>query len=346
MNSSKNITDLLNQVVQIVRDDCAEYKDLATIALGRNKSTKDSESFDLNVLREATAKLNAMVNELEIYRDGIEQIADFLREQSLEVQSEIEDFEEGRSFAKKQSDFSTRAHSFRQTEEAGSLTGENGVISYDTGCSSWADDFERQKSLEKMKNKIWNFDRTMHFKNKTINNYRNIDLGFGFKVPVVSSLDHIPECMYYCSNGDKSGIYICLTKGTYVRVPLPDVTIAALPEKVQRCKYLSTDDCQRRSGSSGSSENDVSNLLNKLRMKTKCNKVHSGGTYIKTKFPGRCDELPEFGNKNTLRNDWGKVPLQDIKMMLMYSLSDMFLAACWFQKSELKITMEDIDKNV
>ena len=321
----RTITSLIREASAMMQDECAKFKNLEEMVL--RESAKNPSAVD--ILHDAAGKLDSMINEIEIYKNGVDKMILFLQEQSKEVHQELQNFNEGLSYVEHSSHFNVRHLAF---EEAAREADEFGV-------STWADDFERIEEMTKLKDSIWNFDKSMHFKHKEINNYRNTNLGFKFKIPTVHSLDHIPESMYYYDNKEDSGIYICITKGTYVRIPLPDVSISALPESVQRCKYTSQEDCIN--GSKSSNE-----ILERLRSKTKCNKVHTGGTYVKTKFPGRCDGFPEFGNRKTLHADWKKVPAQDVKMMLMYSLSDLLLAACWLQQSNTEAVMKNVDRNV
>ena len=164
---------------------------------------------------------------------------------------------------------------------------------------------------------------------KSISSIDNIDLGFNIKIPIINRLSEIPATFYWY-NGDennRSGIYVCITDGFYSRVPFPNVIDSTnTNNKVGsiRCKHITTDNCFK--------------VRNELAMRynstiRSCNFAHTGDSYIKIGTSFRCPQLPRFGNHQCINNDLDIVQTDDIKIMLMYALSDTLLSLVWFQKN-------------
>lgn len=166
--------------------------------------------------------------------------------------------------------------------------------------------------------------------------YKNIEneykyINFKYQIPIINRLDEIPQSLYWYK-GDKDnpkGIYTSLSPGFYVQVPFPDVIdgtkdfnrICSI-----KCKYNTIDECLKI-------RQDLSNKFNSdIRV---CNFAHKGENYTKIGTSFRCPNIPRFGNHNFLNTDLENLPHNDMKMLLMYSLSDMMLSSMWFQKKQL-----------
>lgn len=218
---------------------------------------------------------------------------------------------------------------------------------------SWADITEKEEKKEKIINDV----------NSTIKNddlikkdfeftpiiYKNItdvygkDIGFKFQIPIINKLNEMPASLYWYNGDDTNhaGIYTCITRGFYVRVPLPNVYDSS--QNFNRtgsikCKNETLEECRKI-------REDLSNRYNSdIR---DCTFAHRGDNYIKVGTTFRCPHLPRFGNHSYIKEDLDNVPDSDIKMILMYSLSDILLTSLWFQKQKehanKNITFTDVD---
>jgi hypothetical protein len=176
---------------------------------------------------------------------------------------------------------------------------------------------------------------------KTIKDIYSTKLNFDWKLPIVNKLNDIPTSLYWYK-GDKThpkGVYTSLSTGFYVQVPLPNVIDGTKDfNRVcsTKCKYNTVDACLlvRQSLSTRFNTNIRS-----------CNFAHTGDKYSKIGSLFRCPNLPRFGNHTYINTDIDVLPDYDIRMLLMYSLSDIMLSSMWFQKqktSKLFLTNLDI----
>jgi hypothetical protein len=218
---------------------------------------------------------------------------------------------------------------------------------------SWADMTERDDIKEKVisdVNKLIKndsitkkeYEHTPILYKSLTSIYKN-NIGFNFQIPIINKLNEMPSTFYWY-NGDKTnppGIYSCLSRGFYIRVPLPNVidsTQNYTRTGTVRCKHNNPKDCY-----------DVRLELSKRHNSNirECNFAHEGDTYTKLGTSFRCPGLPRFGNHTYMKEDLSVVSKSDIKIMLMYASSDMLLTSLWFQKNKHKnssnITFNNID---
>jgi len=214
---------------------------------------------------------------------------------------------------------------------------------------SWADITEREdetvetikkvdeviKECAVVKKKEFNQKTTMF---KSLTDVYGVKTGFEFKLPIIARLQDLPTAFFWY-NGDaanQAGVYTCLSRGFYIRVPLPnviDTTQGYNRTGSIRCKYNTHDNCVQM-------RQELANRYNsQLR---KCTFAHEGDKYVKIGTSFRCPSVPSFGAHGTLKSDINNVPSTDIQTMLMYSLSDMLLATMWFQKQKLCDNGENI----
>jgi hypothetical protein len=163
------------------------------------------------------------------------------------------------------------------------------------------------------------------------------EIGYYLSVARVSDLKHIPPAIYYYS-GDQPGLYMRLSNNNLLRIPFPE-TIDSKKEYNRkhsiRCKYHTKAECD--------AQRLKMSKMYKSTVRT-CNFAHKGDSIIKIGYPYRCPAVPEFGNPTTMSNDIKYVTEDDIKNLLLYSLSDLAAAAVWFDysgKSNLTITNLD-----
>lgn len=204
---------------------------------------------------------------------------------------------------------------------------------------SWADitenEDETQRVLNSIENKVTQKNKISEYAHtpimyKNISNLYNHDLCTKFKIPIITSLNEMPSSLYWY-NGDQTnpeGIYICLSRGFYVQVPFPNVVDGTKDFSRTRsikCKYNTEDECCKiRKDLASKYNSDI----------RECNFAHKGDQYIKIGTSFRCPNMPRFGNHIWLNNDLNDLPDYDVKMLLMYSLSDILLTSMWFQKQK------------
>lgn len=213
---------------------------------------------------------------------------------------------------------------------------------------SWADEAEEDQYVEELHRKI---EKMCKFstagsgvkQKKVIQKYENHDFGMELQIPIVKSLEQIPPCMYFYDSRDlkESGIYINMGEKLYIKVPMPDLDTANIPKGVTRCKNNTLNECAAERPSS--IEDQLARRSKKI-IKSGCNFLHSGDKMKKIGSESRCFINPTFGSIRNLPHDVEKTPESDIRTMLTYSLSDLLLAAVWFQKHDKNNeVMKDID---
>jgi hypothetical protein len=74
----------------------------------------------------------------------------------------------------------------------------------------------------------------------------------------------------------------------------------------------------------------VSSAQGKQCKNIRCTYAHPGTDYVKIGCVSRCPNAHSFGNKDTLREDIKLVNIEDIRIVSMYGLKDLFSAALWF----------------
>lgn len=213
---------------------------------------------------------------------------------------------------------------------------------------SWADmadmDDETEDVINKVKKILKNkndlkYDITpLIYKN--ISNVYNKNIYTNYKIPVINDLKELPSSLYWY-NGDKtnkSGIYICITKNVFVQVPFPNVVDGMIDSNKTRsikCKYNTIEECLKI-------RQELSVLYNsEIR---ECKFAHTSEQYVKVGNIFRCMNLPRFGNHLFLKQDLDYILDDDIKNVLMYSLSDLLLSSIWFQHNKKNnIIMNNID---
>lgn len=150
-------------------------------------------------------------------------------------------------------------------------------------------------------------------KNTGQKTYKYVFAGKEIVLPIIETLSNIPPSIYYYM-GDEN-----YDKGVYMRIS--NNTIAAIPDKL-----------------------DVITENSDIRQTTKCKNgkncdmwhctfQHPGGEYRKIGHKSRCASVPKFSNYDTFSKDISIVTYDDIRMCLLYSLSDIFCSSIWCQRS-------------
>jgi hypothetical protein len=155
------------------------------------------------------------------------------------------------------------------------------------------------------------------------------ELSCDWNVPIAVRLTDIKPAMNWF-NGDKhnpEGLYMCLSDNVHVQVPFPDVLDSTRDHNRSRtvkCKYDTHEQCN-------SIRMDLAKRY-ESRMRD-CYFAHRGDQYTKIGSTFRCAKNPRFGNHAYLNNDMPDIDYNDIKNILMYSLSDVALSAIWSQSN-------------
>lgn len=173
----------------------------------------------------------------------------------------------------------------------------------------------------------------LHSHSALVNESQNITILDGkdispnnLNIPVIQNLKAIPP-MFHWYNGDKfnkSGIYVCMSKGFYCRVPFPNL-LSSMDQNFKvnsiPCKYETKENCNIQ-------KKKISELFNsEVR---ECSYVHKKEKFIKIGSYYRCNR-EGFGNYDSLNNDLNYINTSDIKRILMHSLSDSLLSILWYQ---------------
>ena len=205
----------------------------------------------------------------------------------------------------------------------------------------WADDNEIEK-----KHKLLNKKITLDIKNNDDKiQYRNIstinDINIGnLKVPIATKLQQItPAIQWYIGDdNNKAGLYMCLSNECYIEVPFPNVidgTKNNLRTGTIKCKYGKINDCM--------TNREI--LAHKFNSDVKiCNFAHIGDKYNKLGTIFRCPKNPGFGEHYNLKNDMEDINETNVKILLMYSISDLLLSEIWCQKNKKnKCVLHNLD---
>jgi hypothetical protein len=201
---------------------------------------------------------------------------------------------------------------------------------------SWYDVTIKEEKANNIYNKVDSFINREYKYNpinyKKISNIDNVNLDFDLKIPIVNRLEEIPPSMYWF-NGDsthKKGIYTSISKKICIQIPLPNVVDGTKDFNRScsiKCKNNTIEECYKI-------RKDLSSMYNsEIR---NCNYAHNGEKYSKIGTTFRCPNTPRFGNHTYLNDDLNNTSENDIKILLMYSLSDILLSSMWFQKKKKK----------
>ena len=171
---------------------------------------------------------------------------------------------------------------------------------------------------EKKHNIVTSFDENIILNHiEGIHEYK-CDDGAKINLPVIDSIENIPENIYYYYGKDdikKRGIYSRISNNIIVKIP----NITVIPENLDHYKYM-TVKCNR----------DKCNNWN-------CTYVHPGMPYNKIGYTRRCPSESKFSNTNTLKKDLSKVNYEDIRICILYLITDLFAINLWCHHPNYKI---------
>jgi len=160
---------------------------------------------------------------------------------------------------------------------------------------------------------------------KTVGLYKYIYAGKEILIPAVQQLDDIPSSIYYYYGDDryKKGIYTRINDNTIVEIP---IHVDVVSENTEMKHF--TIRC---------SEGNKCN-------KWKCSFQHPGGEYKKIGYKVRCPSRPRFSGMSTFESDVESISYEDVRLCLMYSLTDIFCSMVWCQRfgADKSLVMTDI----
>lgn len=151
-------------------------------------------------------------------------------------------------------------------------------------------------------------------------------------VPSVQNLNSIKSCIFWYKGDsyNSSGLYLSPFPKLYIRIPFMDVMDGSRDcnkTGTIKCKYEHKISCTRN-------KKNISERYG-VQMK-KCTYAHIGDLYKKIGTNYRSPGMPTFGNFKTLCSDLKIIPTRNIKTMLMYAVSDIFLCHLWAAANNIK----------
>lgn len=165
----------------------------------------------------------------------------------------------------------------------------------------------KTKSTTEIENKFKFAEET-----KTLKKYTYTVSGRTIDVPIAENLEDIPSCFYYFKGSKKykRGVYMSPYEGVIMQVP----SVVVAPYSVENSSHR-TMKCTQGA--------QCKNY--------KCTYTHPGMDYVKIGCVSRCPKSHSFGDKNSLSNDIQLVDIENIRLVSMYGLNDLFSAALWFE---------------
>ena len=198
---------------------------------------------------------------------------------------------------------------------------KNGILSYPgkTYINTLIDTYEenrKKKKTPKPKNTL-SLERVLI---PDINHHMNIH--------VIDDISNIPPALFY--HKQTNGIYIRLHNNNVFKIPFPSVVDSRKDysrNQSIRCKYKTRDECDAQRSKMASIYN--SNIR-------ECNFAHKGEKIVKIGHQSRCPSAPSYGNTETLLSDIRLLTDGDAKSLLLYGLSDIFMASLWLEYAQIK----------
>lgn len=207
---------------------------------------------------------------------------------------------------------------------------------------SWGEMSEIENSrlvlMEKVDKQIDDAENDMAYKN--VSDIDGVNVG-NVRIPTIARLNQIPPSIYWYA-GDRenpTGLYISVCPNLVVKIPLPEhVDGIKEYDRVRsiKCKYVTIEECR------------TNRKATALKYKSKireCTYAHKGDRYRKIGTNYRAQIMPRFGARETLADDILRVTTEDIKKILMNSLSDLLLCRIWGAKTVGRsVVFSDIDR--
>lgn len=195
---------------------------------------------------------------------------------------------------------------------------------------------EESKSVEK---KLLQVPESIPW--KTISEIDGVKLPREVRMRIVPRLDNLPPAFgwYQGDKKTREGVYIRLPENMFVRIPLPDVidgTQNYTRNKTIKCKHETQDQCLE----------NRKYLADRYNTEVRaCLFAHKGDAYSKVGTNFRCPANPRFGSHMHLSSDVSSLKADEVKPVLMYSLSDLLVCYLWndFHHKEDRIVFDKVE---
>lgn len=175
------------------------------------------------------------------------------------------------------------------------------------------DNIQPIKELKSPSNSALESSFNLHSVPKETKYYEYEISGRKITLPIVENLEDVPSCFYYFKGSKKysRGVYMSPYDGVVMQVP----AVRVIPYSMENANYFSMKCVQGK---------NCKNI--------RCTYAHPGTDYIKIGCVSRCPTAHSFGNKETLSKDLDQVNIEDIRIVSMYGLNDIFSSALWFSQ--------------
>lgn len=301
---------IANQRQIIYQNICAILK-IARKSIIDDNETLEKQKQDLT---DMTISLKELSNELKSWNTLIDNL-------HTECESKLEDIADDIEFKKGGENIVSTTNS----------TSNFKFVALSSGRMRWADlsdEFDiRERVIENVNNTINELSNQIS-NVKELNNINGVSVGT-LKLPIINKIEDIPPAIYWF-NGDKKykeGMYISLDKDCYIEIPFPntiDGTKNSIRTSSIKCKYGTIDNCLNVR------ELYAQRYRSEVR---KCNFAHKGDNYVKIGTIFRCPNIPGFGNYEAFSDDLKNITMDDIRILWMYSISDILLTKIWWQNN-------------
>jgi hypothetical protein len=124
-------------------------------------------------------------------------------------------------------------------------------------------------------------------------------------------LENLSPIFTYIETDEKKGFYTSIIPGVFVKVPF----INTISETIINAKYF-TIACKK-----------ADKCTNQ-----QCTFTHPGQKYRKVGIMSRCPSCPHISNAKTAKKDIEILTEQDIQMLLLYSITDLFIVYLYYSK--------------
>jgi hypothetical protein len=131
--------------------------------------------------------------------------------------------------------------------------------------------------------------------------------------PLVDQLAQMPQCIVW---GKKDHSPFVSFGKLIVKIPLPDISTPDQGREFSvKCKYKTRKLCQQ--------------IKKKWHSSAPCKYAHMGEKYSKIRYPSITPSNLSFGSHESLQRDIEEFTIEDIKILMFYTLSDLLLIKMW-----------------
>lgn len=160
-------------------------------------------------------------------------------------------------------------------------------------------------------------------------------------VPIATRLNNIGSCIFWY-NGDSTnpkGLYMSPCPKLYVKIPFMNVVDGTKD-------YNRVGSIKCKHGTKKLCNNNKRYISEKFNASIReCTYAHIGDRYKKIGMNYRSPGMPAFGRTDTLVSDAKTISYKDIKIIIMYAVSDILLCHMWAAANNIKteVVFSDVD---